>query len=597
MDPRTVSISSDGKSLYGVGGYWNHETQTEQYASYKFDLEGLNEMVTVEGVHAIHLGSRNGPKVDDGWQLPISAEFGQNAISHLVFGVANWATEGRDIDAVPTAVHNYQENILPPLPPEGANDARFLLNGDNANEGSFVDLRSHQYELGDTLAWKLQIFSTSDVVIRWNSDAAKEIEGQFLLRPMGDEGELHGTAADMSETNFLLSPYTGQSKRELCLYFSSAPVTVSYALNGGWNLVSVPGHPESSAREDIFPGALSLWGWDNSGNDHLYVQADELSPGLGYWLNLPSDMSRTVIADAPVTETKSLPVGWSLAGVFKDPVAVSQLKTAAPQIRSVFGYEGAYHLAEVLTPGKGYWVKVTDEPIAALDFGQFEPAPTSDVAKRIVAESSGLPSLYAISESSKIVLELGAVDPEVTALPPVPPTGSADARILLSGYDSWMTPIAADTYPVRFQEIEELKWNFGRSRDGMWSLELADGRHVALEGEGSVSLSGGVVHGLLHQTKEARQYSYDLRSNFPNPFNPTTTIGYQIGESGYVKLEIFNVLGQRVRLLVDSEQSPGAYRMIWDGRNDSGLALAAGTYFLRMQSGTYVQTRKMVLSP
>jgi hypothetical protein len=160
-----------------------------------------------------------------------------------------------------------------------------------------------------------------------------------------------------------------------------------------------------------------------------------------------------------------------------------------------------------------------------------------------------------------------------------------------------MTPIAADAYPVRFQEIEELKWNFGRSRDGMWSLELADGRHVALEGEGSVSLSGGVVHGLLHQTKEARQYSYDLRSNFPNPFNPTTTIGYQIGESGHVKLEIFNVLGQRVRLLVDSEQSPGAYRMIWDGRNDSGLALAAGTYFLRMQSGTYVQTRKMVLSP
>ena len=199
---------------------------------------------------------------------------------------------------MPTAVHNYQENILPPLPPEGANDARFLLNGDNANEGSFVDLRSHQYELGDTLAWKLQIFSTSDVVIRWNSGAAKEIEGQFLLRPMGDEGELDGIAADMSETDSLLSPYTGQSKRELCLYFSSAPVTVSYALNGGWNLVSVPGQPESSAREDIFPGALSLWGWDNSGNDHQYVQADEISPGLGYWLNHPSDMSRTVIADA-----------------------------------------------------------------------------------------------------------------------------------------------------------------------------------------------------------------------------------------------------------------------------------------------------------
>ena len=195
------------------------------------------------------------------------------------------------------------------------------------------------------------------------------------------------------------------------------------------------------------------------------------------------------------------------------------------------------------------------------------------------------------------MLELGAVDPEVTALPPVPPPGSADARILLSEYDSWMTPVEADTYPVRFQEIRELTWNFGPSRDGMWSLELSDGRHIALEGGGSVSLGSGVIHGLLHQTKESRPLTYELRSNFPNPFNPTTTVGYQLGIAGHVTLEIFNVLGQRVRLLVDSEQSAGAYHITWDGRSDHGSTLGAGIYLLRMRSGSYIQTRKMVLSP
>ena len=85
-------------------------------------------------------------------------------------------------------------------------------------------------------------------------------------------------------------------------------------------------------------------------------------------------------------------------------------------------------------------------------------------------------------------------------------------------------------------KCSELKWNFGSFHDGVWSLELADGRHIALEGEGSVSLGRGVIHGLLHQTKEVRPLAYELSGNYPNPFNPTTMVGYQLGHTGSVKL-------------------------------------------------------------
>ena len=105
------------------------------------------------------------------------------------------------------------------------------------------------------------------------------------------------------------------------------------------------------------------------------------------------------------------------------------------------------------------------------------------------------------------------------------------------------------------------------------------------------------MHGLLHQAKRVRAVAYELTGNYPNPFNPSTTVGYQVGAAGLVQLEIFNVLGQRVRLLVDAEQTAGVYRVIWDGRDDDGVALAAGTYLLRMESGSFMQTRKMVLSP
>ena len=86
-----------------------------------------------------------------------------------------------------------------------------------------------------------------------------------------------------------------------------------------------------------------------------------------------------------------------------------------------------------------------------------------------------------------------------------------------------------------------------------------------------------------------------LESNYPNPFNPETSIRYRIGEQCDVRLDIFNILGQRVRTLVDASQEAGAFEVKWDGLNDAGTEVRSGIYLYRLNAGEFVQSRKMLL--
>jgi|GEM_PF-3128721 len=87
-----------------------------------------------------------------------------------------------------------------------------------------------------------------------------------------------------------------------------------------------------------------------------------------------------------------------------------------------------------------------------------------------------------------------------------------------------------------------------------------------------------------------------LRENYPNPFNPGTTIEYDLpAPGGWVNLSIYDVRGRLVRTLVDRSLLPGHYETLWNGKDDSGTAVSSGLYFCRMQAGEFTATRKMVL--
>jgi hypothetical protein len=88
---------------------------------------------------------------------------------------------------------------------------------------------------------------------------------------------------------------------------------------------------------------------------------------------------------------------------------------------------------------------------------------------------------------------------------------------------------------------------------------------------------------------------FALHPNRPNPFNPTTTIAYDLPRASRVRLAIYDVRGREVRTLLDANQPAGSHQVRWDGRDARGVPAASGVYFYRLSATGFVQTKKMVL--
>lgn len=87
---------------------------------------------------------------------------------------------------------------------------------------------------------------------------------------------------------------------------------------------------------------------------------------------------------------------------------------------------------------------------------------------------------------------------------------------------------------------------------------------------------------------------YSLNQNFPNPFNSFTRISFYLPKNGNVKLEVYNILGQKIRTLLEKVEEPGPKTLFWDGTDDRGLNVPTGIYFYRLTAQDFVDTKKMV---
>lgn len=88
---------------------------------------------------------------------------------------------------------------------------------------------------------------------------------------------------------------------------------------------------------------------------------------------------------------------------------------------------------------------------------------------------------------------------------------------------------------------------------------------------------------------------FSLHQNYPNPFNPSTQILFDVRQVSRITLDVYNVIGQKVRTLVNGLRGPGQYTESWDGTNGQGRPLSSGVYLYRLTAGTFVSSRKMLL--
>ncbi len=89
--------------------------------------------------------------------------------------------------------------------------------------------------------------------------------------------------------------------------------------------------------------------------------------------------------------------------------------------------------------------------------------------------------------------------------------------------------------------------------------------------------------------------SFALNQNYPNPFNPSTNISFNLQKEDIVQLNIYNIIGEKIRTLVNSELSSGKYNFVWNGKNDFGSSVASGTYIYHLKAGQISESKQMLL--
>jgi hypothetical protein len=163
----------------------------------------------------------------------------------------------------------------------------------------------------------------------------------------------------------------------------------------------------------------------------------------------------------------------------------------------------------------------------------------------------------------------------------------------------------------------QLYKNIGRANMPAWQLvadafagidvdSLAVPAFADLDGDSKLDLAIGNADGRLfyfrnetivavEQNPEEMPRQFTLHQNYPNPFNPETTIEYDLPQAGQVRLTIYNLLGQRVRTLVNNWQPAGPHHVSWAGTGESGVKSVSGVYIYELKSGDTLLRKKMVL--
>lgn len=286
-----------------------------------------------------------------------------------------------------------------------------------------------------------------------------------------------------------------------------------------------------------------------------------------------------------------------------------------PRIRLalMFGcsYNGAYFDADTLEPGKGYWIRASDSGNITL-FKGYVPTGGTQFVNRMNG-ANWIDFTNAIG--NKTTLYFGITVPENEQLsysmPPLPPDSLLDSTALDARFTGdWkytdstaQIEITNHSYPLTIEygivNGDTGDWNlsnFGLPKPGSGIEDALPFINHTLKSKGRIVISEPVKSILLNKVSNNNiPKKFALHQNYPNPFNSSTTIKYDLPEKIKVKIVIYDILGRRVKVLIDKTEEPGYKSIIWDATNDYGVPIASGLYFYRIETKNFQKTKKLLL--
>lgn len=385
----------------------------------------------------------------------------------------------------------------------------------------------------------------------------------------------------------------------------SSGVLVGVNLAEGWNLISNPvvRGPNTDSVLHLFPTSSFsyVFAFVPGGG---YVQEYVMPNGPGFWGKFPAATVNNITGGPLTSYSVNVQTGWNIVGSLSGPVDTSSITSTPPGLRasSWFGYNNGYAPVTVLVPGLAYWVKTNG-------VGQFHftsPSP----AGRTHSVSDPLEQMNSItitdSRGGSQTLYFGVndgLDARAYVMPPLPPQGAFDARF--AGEEGGrMVQVhgpnigEALVYPIDVRSTAypvTVSWSIVR---GEYELLVAgSARSMSSTGTLVIQQPGNLSVRVLSAGAEIPT-SFALEQNYPNPFNPSTSIRFAMPVAGRVDIEVFNILGQRVSILLAKEMTAGYHVVQWDGTSDAGQPLGGGVYFVRMKAdeaiGGFTEVRKVM---
>jgi hypothetical protein len=435
--------------------------------------------------------------------------------------------------------------------------------------------------------------------------------------------------------------YAGNVAEKLSDYiFAIVGDSISTTVTSGWNLWSAPIDPANDTMtanlDDDFTDYWVTYNYVNNG----YTYDGILKETEGYWLGTVQNATIDVKGTALTSDqTMNLSQGWDLvSNPLVLDVSVDSLEftkdgvtkdysdaVSTGWVNSIYGYSGSgYETTTTLLPWKGYWIGVLETNLSMTFPIHRKPTSrstrTRDYGWIIAFEAQA-------SNSNDRTLVIGidematnGFDNEFDAVRPPNPPGpeyislfishpewnyflgdkfSSDIRggIPENGFQEWHVETEATEENIELSWSlhgvpDELELGIDLNSDGNFS-DMRILENVLLESNTSFVVRIGI--GVLKVTDQIVPLSFALYQNFPNPFNPSTSIQYDLPERTHVTLVIYDLLGREIRTLVKGVQEPGHKSVIWNGVDEFGNPVGSGIYICRINTQNYSRTIKLLL--
>ncbi len=497
----------------------------------------------------------------------------------LTFGMVADATDG--IDTL------LGEAELPVTPGPGSFDARWALAGSG---GVSTDFRDTLHGDDDAHVFTLAFQPGGGgypLTFSWDPESLRA--GAFILRdPDGPGTKVN---LNMRQDSSLVISDTSLHELEILLC-TGAEITIPG--DGGWILTSLPLETGDHRASSNFPFSTSgAFEYRNG-----YIRRDTLVPGRGYWIK----SQQVILQGCPIlSETVAVRPGWNILGAPTKSMAVADI-VSVPEtliVSPFYGYgSGGYLLADSIHAGEGYWVKCRDSGTIIMD---------QTVIQGISARN--VPSLPGRLNTLRMTGGEGGVHsgvPSTLFFGPDSTPGwleappEAPGRVPSARFENGKIGILHDLYP-KYPIEYKIRVNTPETEIFFsWDVEIGDiFNYILVESNGTREVSATPLRGsgsasftrspgslyflrvhLLDSGGGGLPRDYSMGRFYPNPFNPSTRVSFQLPFESIISYNICNLLGETVVSSDERNLTAGEYGISWDGMSDDGNMVGSGVYFL-----------------